>query len=803
MPHPATRTSIPRLTLRPLAFALRLMVVGGCVAGALQPMLVAAQAQTATHEFDLAPGPLAATLNRIGDTAGLLLSFDPALVKDRSAGAVKGRLSAAQAFAAALSGSGLAAITEGGAVVIRAVPASAPNPPEALLPSVKVTASRDIALRADHAPATTKGQTPLLATPVSVQVIPQALIDDRQANTLREALQTISGVFPGATSLHEDVIVRGFYVDQSYRNGVRTFRFGPTEIANAERVDVLKGPSSTQFGRGDVSGTFNVVTKKPELEGAAYSLNQQVGTDRFRQTTVDATGPIDPERALAYRVIGSYEDSGSFRDRVSTRRGFLAPSLSWAPSAATRVNIELELARHDSPIDRGVPADGDRPANVPRSRNFSEADAFHVNRSNILALDWRHRLDDTWTLRQNLMFERGDGHGLEYQQARAVDFGIDAPGVLLRLPRRIRERDVATGYTSVELAGTPSHGSIRHDLVVGFDIARNRRTFDFLEAALADIEALDIYDFVPTGAAPAATEPSVQRRNLAKSWGVYVQDQIQLSSQWNLMVGGRYDDAREESIDRLTGDSSQTRDKRFSPRVGLVRALDEHTSVYGSYTESFSQANGRRADGSAMKPITATQHELGFKAESANKRVFTTLALYALTKQNIVVPDPADSSNSVQLGRARSRGFEWDLGGRITPQWNLTGSYSYTDARITRDTDATKVGRRLYGVPKHGAKVFARYDQMAGGAVGWTAGAGLVALGRQFGDVENTFHIPGYVRLDAMTGYKWATSGGQRLTVQLNIENLGDRTYYLPSGGAAEIAFGKPRTFMASFRAEF
>lgn len=677
---------------------------------------------------------------------------------------------------------------------------------EATLPTVTVVGTRDIALRADHAPATTKGTTPLIKTPMSVQVIPRALIEDRQANILREALQTISGVFAGATSLHEDIIVRGFYVDQSYRNGVRTRRFGPTELANAERIDVLKGPSSTQFGRGDVSGMFNVVTKKPEAD-AGYAIEQQIGSDSFYQTTVDATGPINSDRTLRYRLIGSYENAGSFRDLVETRRTFIAPSFSWMPSDATRINLEIEVARHNSPIDRGIPAFGDRPAEVPRGRNYSESNAFHVNDSNLVALDWSHKIDATWTLRQNFMLERGRGHGLEYQQGRAMDIadlGITDPTVLVRLPRHIERRDVKTEYTSLELAGTPVWGGMKHDLVTGVDVARLRQNFDFREDMANDVEFLPIFDFTPTGAQPLTAAQGTLRETSATSWGAYVQDQVQLNEQFNLMLGGRYDNAKEKGMDLTdpTPDGrTDTHDKKFSPRVGLTYSWTPHTSWYGSYTESFSQANSdKNADGSAMKPIAATQYELGFKAESTDKRVFTTLSLYNLTKENIVVPD--GFNNSRQVGEAQSRGLEWDLGGRVTPHWNLTASYSYTHAKVTRDAKAENVGKRLYGVPLNSAKAFARYDEIAGGATGWSIGGGFVALGSQAGDVENSFKIAGYVRLDGMAAYKWRVDG-KRMTAQFNIENLGDKTYHLPTGGAGEIAFGKPRTLMASLRAEF
>lgn len=205
-----------------------------------------------------------------------------------------------------------------------------------------------------------------------------------------------------------------------------------------------------------------------------------------------------------------------------------------------------------------------------------------------------------------------------------------------------------------------------------------------------------------------------------------------------------------------------------------------------------------------MDPIAAEQYELGFKGESEGKRVFTTLAIYDLTKKNIVVPDP-DPENAgfnVQIGEASSRGVEWDLGGRVTPHWNLTASYSYTEAEVSEDSVEENEGKSLYGVPKHAAKLFTRYDDQASGATGWSVAGGFVALDEQAGDIENTFYIPGYVRFDNMAAYKWLV-GDTRLSLQINIENIGDKTYHLPSGGAGEIAFGKPRTAITSLRAEF
>ena len=655
--------------------------------------------------------------------------------------------------------------------------------PTALAP-VKVTADRNIALRADTAPATTKGTTPLIKTPMSVQVIPQALIEDRQANTLRDALETVSGVFAGSTSLHEDIIVRGFPIYDTYRNGARTRRIGVTELANAERVDILKGPSSAQFGRGDISGLLNVITKKPEAV-PYWSVQQQVGSRDFYQTQVDATGPVNDDATLRYRVNLAYENAGSFRDYAGTDRAFIAPSLSWVPNASTRVDLDLELSRDKSPIDRGIVAFGDRPARVPRHLSYSEGFTNYRNDVALLALNARHRLNDTWTLRLNGLAEQGKGQGLEYLQ-RANGLGVD------RMARRIEQRDLENQFISLELGGTPNWLGLKHDLVVGVDHARREGTFDFRYGDLESTPDL-FHPAFPSG--EPATPAQDLIRNGGRSSGVFAQDQIALNDRFNLLLGARYDVSREH-MDNVGAPTTSSDDDKLSPRIGLLYTLSPGRAVYASYTESFSDANN--ANGQTLKPIEANQYEIGFKAESADKRFFTNVALYDLTKKNIVAPGPGGSSLSIQIGEARSRGLELDVGGAVTSHINLMGSYTYTDANVTRDAGG-KEGHRLYGVPRHAAKLFARYDLQQGGAQGLSLGAGVLAMGQQQGNLENDFQIPGYVRMDLMASYKWRTAE-HRWTAQLNVLNVGNITYYQPSGARDEIAIGKPLTVLASIR---
>lgn len=775
-----SRSSLARFDLAPLALAVALGL------GAF-----AAQAQTtpaAPLDIAITAQPLAQALTELARQAKLTLMVPPALVASRTAPAVSGRLTPQQALDRLLAGSGLVATHEGNAVVVRAVAGTAS------LSTITVSEDRDIGLRADDAPMTTKGITPLIKTPMSVQVVPQALIDDRQANTLRDALETVSGVNAGSTSLHEDIIVRGFPLYDTYRNGVRTRRIGVTELANAERVDILKGPSSTQFGRGDMSGMFNVVTKKP-LEERYLSLQQQVGSHGFFQTTLDATGPLGKDNGLFYRLNGSLEDARSFRDYAGNSRKFIAPSLSWRPNADTQVNIDLEVSRDKSPIDRGIVAYANRPADVPLNRNFGEDFTHYRNNETLLSIDASYRIAPTWTIRQKYFVQQGRGKGLEYLQQTESP---DSVG-MVRMARRIQQRDIDNQFYSLEFAGTPAWLGMKHDFSAGFDHNRYEGRFDFRYGELETIPNL----FLPvTSHVPPATATQDTIFNRGHGTGFYVQDQIALSEKINLLLAGRYDRASVRTENPVGTEASRADDTKFSPRLGVVYTLAPGASVYASYTESFSDANSTASSkGQSFKPIEAKQYEIGFKAESENKDFFTTLAIYDLKKQNIVVPDPDDSTNSVQIGTARSRGLEWDVGGRLTRHLNLTASYSYTAAKVLRDTTGNE-GNALYGVPRHMGKLFLRYDLQAGGVQGWSFGLGMVALSKQQGDTANSFQLPGYGRIDLMAAYKWR-AGAARWTAQVNILNTGDKKYYLPSGSRDEIAVGKPRTLLASLRMEY
>lgn len=219
-------------------------------------------------------------------------------------------------------------------------------------------------------------------------------------------------------------------------------------------------------------------------------------------------------------------------------------------------------------------------------------------------------------------------------------------------------------------------------------------------------------------------------------------------------------------------------------------------SLYGNYVESLGSNNGRDSTGSPLDPQLATQYEVGAKTEFFDGRLNATLAFYHLTKENLPAadlstPDPRDS---VTIGEARSRGIEFDVTGQITDRVSVFGSYSYIDAKITRDPRQDEAGNplpgneghQLLGAPRHSSSLWTKYALVPERL---DVGAGVFAAGQRQGDFENTFQLPGYVRLDAYAAYRWKI-GPTKMTAQVNINNLLDKEYF----SSTNQFDGNPRT---------
>lgn len=658
----------------------------------------------------------------------------------------------------------------------------------------------------------TRTDTPILETPFSIQVVPQQVIQDTQTFRLDDILKNVSGVRGVNTfnPAYQETISRGFAADL-LRNGYRTYSL-TVPVANAERVEVLKGPAAVQYGRIEPGGAVNVITKKPQ-EQAYYALQQQFGSYDLYRTTLDATGPVTRDKTLLYRLNFEYLDRSTFQDFTFADRVFVNPTLTWRPSANTEVDLSFEY-RNDRQTGRGgFPALGNRPAPVPVPVTRSFQDQGLNDNFDIYAtyLKLSHRFNDQWTMRV--------GTGIWIGDYKFGDFSFNSVDPTTRTVQRgviVSNFDKRNNYDAyLDLVGHFNAFGLEHTVLIGTDYSRFDDDSNWFgnNSGQVNIPPLDIFRPVYGGIDMQAlkTSPPDNFFVTSRSWnGIYFQDQIAVGKQWRVLGGGRYDwadfssgfaptslaDAKDKA--RSTSLSSE----QFSPRVGVVYLPRPWISFYGSYTESFGAPNGGRSRvKSTFSPETADQYEVGVKTDLFGGRLSSSLAFYHLSKQHILTTDPADPVFSAAVGEARSQGIEFDISGRLSDAVSLIASYAYTDNVITRDNSGLK-GHRLPNVPRHTGSAWLKYEFQQPLLRGLSLGAGAYIVSQVQGDTGNTFQLPGYVRFDAFAAYAMKL-GKSKLTTQINLDNFLDKRYFAASSYNADILPGEPLTVLGSLRLEY
>ncbi len=698
---------------------------------------------------------------------------------------------------------------------------------------VLVTAQRR-SYTADRAMSAMKSDTPLQETPVSVQVVPRQVIEDQKTPLLQEALENVSGVRTNQSLGGGNAfLIRGFATGGSlYRNGllaVAPFGFRTQfDTANVESIEVLKGPAAVLYGRIQPGGLINIVTKRP-LPHMAGALEQQFGSYNFYRTLWDINAPITSDQTLSVRFAGAYQNAGSFRDFNFTERKVFNPSLTWRPTEATTVTVDVEVLQHNFHPDTGIPVIGNRPAPVPISRSYSDPNAppAFLNKTHVgLQLD--HALNESWTLRNRFLASFLDSEDIWPIPAPAFGTALRADGRTLDRSIYGQKSYTQSYATNLDVIGKFSLAGTRHNVLLGFDYNRITTDYNIFGDFNTPNPALAIDLFNPTYGIPpslfqaARTVSAIPGSDFFvfhNQWyGAYAQDQVTLWNRLHVLLGGRYDwaevslgtGANFEAASAATGDATR-KDTRFSPRVGVLYDLTPWLSIYGNYVTSLGSNNGRSADNRPLPPQIGKQREVGLKADLFDHRLNATLAFYHLTKNNLVTPDlgSGDPLAVVVVGEQRSRGIEFDVVGRVTEAISVIGSYAYTDTRVTNDHSGLQ-DHRLPNVPLHSGSLWVKYDlrELVGPLKGFSLGFGPYIAGSRHGDIQNTFTLPGYVRLDGFAAYRW-TMGPTRATAQLTVRNLLNQQYYENADLESNVAPrngvypGAPLTFYGSLRLEY
>ncbi|WP_322732637.1 TonB-dependent siderophore receptor [Nostoc sp. ChiQUE01b] len=645
-----------------------------------------------------------------------------------------------------------------------------------------VTGEQDTGYNAPDASTATKTDAPLRDIPASIQVIPQEVIRDQGAISVREAVRNVSGVTYASSSGNrgEGFTVRGFSAE-TFLNGFRGEGFSRTqeESANIDRIEILKGPASILYGRVDPSGIINRVTKKP-LFDPFYELNFTAGSYSFYRPTLDFAGPLNDEKTLAYRLNIAYEDAGSFRDRVQTERFFFAPSFTYRLGENTTLNLDVSYLRDARPIDRGLVVLSDNKVpNIPLGRYLGDPTRQEKFTQTLAALYLDHRFNSNLSLRSLFRYtastESGPGATLQI-------FGDTKDDRTFELGNSIGDQYYETYSWQNDLTAKVKTGSIQHTVLLGFELTRQKNLFSARDRSAGFIDVFNpSYNFTFGEFDPLRTGNYV-----TETFGIYLQDQITLLDNLKLLVGGRFDTYRYESTSNDVPDPPDNAEA-FTPRVGIVYQPIQEVSLYTSYSQSFTPNSGRSRSDQPFDPQRGTGYEVGVKTELLNGRLSSTLAYYNTTLKNVLTDDLGNPPGySLQVGEQRSRGIEFDIAGEILSGWKVIASYANTDAKVTED-NILQVGNRLNNVPRNSGSLWTTYTLQTGSFKGLGVGFGAFFVGERAGDLANSFVVPGYTRLDAALYYQ-----KENFRIGLNFKNLSDIRYFEGSQGRNQVIPGAP-----------
>lgn len=512
---------------------------------------------------------------------------------------------------------------------------------------IVVTGEQETGYSLPNATTATRTDTPLRDIPQSIQVVPEQVLDEQQVVRIDEALRNVSGVtFRGIDTQTRgfDFSIRGFEDAPVLRDGFRTYINQPfPEVANLERIEVLKGPASVLFGEIQPGGAINLVAKKPLAEPFA-EVELQVGNRGFVRPRFDISGPLTTDGSLLYRLNGLYQRSDSFRDYdQEERRLFIAPTLTWKISDATDLTVSLEYADDKRPAEFGLPAFGNGVVDVPRDRIPNEPDDTRTNKYLIVGYDFEHEFNENWKLRNAFRYS---SNKYAFNVIAYPDDFDEATGVETRF---IASQETQNQDYSLQtnVIGEFATGAIAHTLLFGVDL--NHSSEDGV--SVGDFETpieIDIFNPVYRQFTKPDRDilPVVEGfETEADRLGIYVQDQISLFDNLKLLAGLRYDTIDQKTttaqtiFDPVGGERTQNNDA-FSPRLGIVYQPIEEVSLYASYSQSFNPNTETTASGDLLEPEKGEGYEVGVKAQLLEGKLSGTLAYFDITKQNVAVPDP-------------------------------------------------------------------------------------------------------------------------------------------------------------------
>lgn len=698
------------------------------------------------------------------------------------------------------------------ATAAAATPAS-----EHQLPAVTVSGGKENRI---NPPTTAGSKVPMTAreVPQSVTVVNAERIQDQKLNTLEDAMNQATGVFVEKRDQERSIFYsRGLEIDTFLLDGVPTkYDWRNTvqpDMAQFERVEVLKGPSGLLSGAGKTGGAINLVRKRPTRD---YQLSGSfsVGSwDNYR-AEIDASGPLNADGTLRGRAVGVFQDKNSFIDKANMRTGMLYGVLEYDITPSTTATVGASYQD----------AEGRQPWTLPAVYNpvTRQASLLDVRRSTFLGADWNrdhfyttsafaeleHRLDNGWSVKGAFRYINNRFHREQAYAYTPVIAGTNTTTLYAAGNAYEQEQYSVDVYAN----GPFSLLGRKHKALVGFNYSNSDRN-DPQYRATAFTQVVDVYNPRSDFTKPVFAFNGAGRDTRTKQFGFYGDVRLSVADPLTVVLGGRinwWDINFRQYTSSTSVSQGDDYNAKFTPFAGLIFDLTEHWSAYASYAEIYQpQDEFFTASGTLVDPLKGKQYEIGLKGEFFEGALNTSMALFQVREQGRATVDyvnTTDVSNPVYAaqGKTKSQGVELEVSGRVMPNWDVYAGYTYNNTQDLQDRTG-QINTPFSAVaPKHLFKLWTRY-RLPGEFNKWRIGAGTTVVSsgstttlfpQPFGAI--TLNRPGYATVDALIGYDF----NKHFSADFNMTNLFDRRYYVRTNNIREgNIWGTPRAFMLTFRA--
>lgn len=661
--------------------------------------------------------------------------------------------------------------------------------------------------------------------PQSIQIIDHKTIAEQQSIKLSDVVKNLNGVYVGSTrgAATESFGSRGYDMSSNnmFKNGFRYNNGSIPEIATLEKVEFLKGSSALLFGNVAPGGVLNLVTKKPTFEKGG-EVQMQFGSYAFYKPTIDFHGPLN--KNIAYRFIGTYENSESFRDVVKRERYYINPSLLFKITSKTNIVLQADYLHDNWTPDFGTAIIGKEIADLPRNTYLGAIWSNGQTRQASLSALIRHNFNENWKLNFNSSFQNYERNskGTERIQPDAEGNWLRPLGQNKNIEQLVSEQ--------INIQGKFNTGKVKHQLFGGVDFNQSfadANTFVFDPKTYGGGNIFDFEHFDQGGAIPEAVNTKLASTKTTQ-FGAYFQDLISVTEQFKILVGLRWSWQESQVTTKdLTKDPIEIKkdgmliNKALSPKAGLVYKPTKDLALFASYSNSFSPNSGTTVDLKPIKPSIIDQYEVGIKNDFVNGKLSTNITYYQIKNNNLAQTAElkadgspnTDSTLKILNGATESKGIEIDITAKPIEGLNIKAGYSYNDMRYTK-TSGLKgsfiQGDRLVRTPANTANLSFFYTFQEGVFKDFSIGAIANYVGKRVGGWNNTVdldkpngindrEIPlnAYTLIDATIGYKW-----KQISILFKVSNISNVLNYDVHENYSVNPLA-PRQYMTSLKYKF